>query len=64
MKNLSRLGEALTKEEQQSINGGFWGCQAQLLECEDNQDCPSCSFGCGIVINLPDGPTTINVCAF
>ena len=57
----------LTKAEQKEISGGFWGggCQPMLLECESNNDCPSCSFGCGFniefngqVINFP------GVCSF
>jgi hypothetical protein len=64
MKNVSKLGTALTKTEQKEITGGFWGCQPQLLECSDNSDCPPCSFGCGIIFNGPNGPTTIDICAF
>lgn len=65
MKNLSKLGFPLSKQEQQEINGGFFGCQPQLIQCNDNSDCPPCSFGCGIPITLPDGSVIIaDVCAF
>lgn len=60
-----KLGKALTKEEQKSVTGGFWGCQAQFIDCQSNDDCPSCSFGCGVVFTLPDGTvTTVDICAF
>ncbi|AXT19967.1 hypothetical protein D7030_02260 [Flavobacteriaceae bacterium AU392] len=69
MKNLLKLGKALNKAEQKSISGGFWGfgCQPQLLECETDQDCPSCSFGCGrTTTTLPDGTviTFDGICSF
>jgi anaerobic selenocysteine-containing dehydrogenase len=64
MKNLSKLGSALTKSEQKAIVGGF--CSPQFIQCSDDRDCPFCSSGCGINITLPDG-TVLNVpdlCAF
>ena len=66
MKNVSKLGVALTKIEQKAITGGFFGCQPQFIECQDDSDCPSCSFGCGINITLPDGTPIVvdDFCAF
>lgn len=64
MKNLSKLGKALSKTEQKEITGGFWGCQAQLIDCQDNSDCPPCSFGCGYTFNGPNGPITVDICTF
>jgi hypothetical protein len=66
MKNLAKLGKALTKTEQKEITGGFWGCQAQLIDCQDNSDCPPCSFGCGVTFgNIPGSPpVVIDICAF
>lgn len=66
MKKLSQLGTALSKAEQKLVTGGWFGCSPQFIQCSSNQDCPSCSFGCGINITLPDG-TILNVpdlCAF
>ena len=68
MKNLKNLGKSISRAEQKEINGGFGrrrGCQAQLIQCESDFDCPSCSAGCGIVINKPNGPISLgNICAF
>jgi anaerobic selenocysteine-containing dehydrogenase len=64
MKNLTKLGTALTKTEQKEITGGF--CSPQFIQCSSDQDCPFCSFGCGIDVVLPDG-TVLNIpdlCAF
>lgn len=65
MKNVSKLGKALTKTEQKEITGG-WGCQAQLILCETDFDCPFCSSGCGLTTTLPDGSTIFfdDLCAF
>ena len=55
----------LSSLEQKEIKGGFWGgCQAQLLECESNSDCPPCSFGCGISFEVNGEVFSANVCAF
>ena len=32
-----KFGKALTKEEQKSVTGGFWGCQAQLIPQPNEQ---------------------------
>jgi anaerobic selenocysteine-containing dehydrogenase len=65
MKNVSNLGTPLSKNEQKEITGGWGFCSPGLIECYDDQDCPFCSFGCGITFTLPDGTVqTANVCAF
>ncbi len=66
MKNqTSNLGKVLSKNDQKEINGGFFGCQPQLLQCDSNSDCPPCSSGCGITINNNGTPIFISgVCAF
>jgi len=66
MKNVSKLGKALTKTEQKLITGGFFGCSPQLILCEDDQECPPCSTGCGLTTTLPDGTvlTFNDLCAF
>lgn len=69
LKNITTLkgAKSLTKREQKTITGGFFGfgCQAQLLECYSDQDCPSCSSGCGVTIDFGNGNTeTFNICAF
>ena len=60
--------KSLTKGEQKTISGGFFGfgCQPQILECNSDSDCPFCSQGCGIEITLPDGEilNIDGVCAF
>lgn len=60
--------KSLTKREQKTITGGFFGfgCQAQILECSSDRDCPFCSQGCGIQVTLPDGEilNIDGVCAF
>ncbi len=65
MKNqILNLGTVISKKEQKNIQGGF-GCQPQLLLCDSNRDCPPCSSGCGITIDLNGEPFFISgVCAF
>jgi hypothetical protein len=64
MKNLKKFGTVLTKTEQKGIVGGF--CSPQFIQCSSDQDCPFCSFGCGINLTLPDGTVIIvdDLCAF
>lgn len=59
--------KSLSKVEQKSITGGFFGfgCQPQILQCSSHRDCPPCSFGCGIPIDLGNGNIEIaDICAF
>ncbi len=50
IKNILNLEKVtvLKKEQQKSINGGFWGCQPEFRECRTDRDCP-CG-GCGMYI--------------
>lgn len=65
MKNqISKLGKVLSKNDQRNIEGGF-GCYAQFLECSSNRDCPPCSGGCGMTIDVNGEPLFIpDLCAF
>ncbi len=65
IKNIVNLKNVtvLKKEQQKSINGGFWGCQPTLIECRSDRDC--CSGRCGITIDNNGKPLFISgVCAF
>ncbi|WP_075341624.1 hypothetical protein [Tenacibaculum agarivorans] len=64
-KQILNLGKVISKNEQKNIQGGFFGCQPQLLQCDSDRDCPPCSRGCGITIDLDGDPFFISgVCAF
>ena len=39
----------LSKEDQKTIHGGFFGCQPQIIECNSDSDCPCSS--CGITFS-------------
>lgn len=66
MKNqIFNLGKELSKKDQKEINGGFFGCQPQLLQCDSESDCPPCSTGCGLTIDNNGTPLYISgICAF
>ncbi|WP_299213281.1 hypothetical protein [uncultured Dokdonia sp.] len=55
----------LSNNEQKEINGGFWGnCQAQIVICYDDSDCP-CGRTCGVTVDSPTGPLNVpDVCQF
>ena len=58
MKNLSKLGKALSKKEQKEINGGFFGCQPGFFACRRDSDC--CNGRCGGTIDSPIGPISVD----
>lgn len=66
MKNqISNLGKVISKNDQKNIQGGFFGCQPQILDCSSDSDCPPCSKGCGFTIDNNGTPIVIpGVCAF
>jgi len=67
IKNILNLEKVriLKKEQQKSINGGFFGCQPQIIQCYSDRDCLPCSSRCGFTIDINGEPTFISgVCAF
>lgn len=70
-KNIKTIkgAKSLSKQEQKSILGGFFGhgeCAQQIFQqCFDDSDCP-CNRSCGVTVDGgPQGPITFDdLCQF